>query len=846
MTLSRLFKYWTLQVFSPDKLLRHKYASFKELLRHDKKSLELISDLEDILYLGIPVDWARVARLVRALNWSVGSLIRSLVAMHPGSYGELERRFSTLSSSLKEAVSLPEGDCAPPYTLTLPEAAREPGLAGDKAYTLSRVLRETGLPTPLGFTITTRAFHLFLAHNNLRHRLDELLAEVCLDDWERLEGLSREMIAMVREGEVPAAVWEDIKRHLAELDFQGSGGPFSLRSSAVHEEGDISFAGQYASLLQVSGKDLLAAYKQILASKYAPRALAYRLRSGLVDQETPMAVLVMEMIEARTSGVVYTQDQEADKESPECLAVYAVPGLGHRLVDGSSEPEVHYFTREPHPRFLKRKCPVELLERVCLPPAAADQLADWGMRLEELAGCPQDIEWCQDRLGTLYVLQARPLAPGTCTLPPGPEEKGSSPAELPVLLEGGVTASVGVGTGRVCIIRNEAELGEVPDGAVLVTPTLSPSLAGVMGRLRAVVSEGGSRACHFASVAREFCLPVLVAVPKATKFLAPGLVVTVDAGRLRIFQGEAAVGRHEPHKSLFHPAAPFPARLKKVMEFVTPLYLLDPASPEFTPENCVNLHDLVRFAHEKGMAEMFSLVGRSGRGLARARRLATDLPLTMYVLDLGGGIASKAMAKENIDPRYITSPLMRACWAGLTHPDVIWSKGLVFLDWEEADRVSAGILSFKSALLASYAVLAREYLHLVLRFGYHFAVLDALCDEDPEANYIAFRFKGGGGSYENRLQRVKLIKAVLTWAGFAVKTRGDLLEARFDRHPYQLTLARLTLLGILQGKTQLLDMALHSDNQVQEMVEAFKASHGNYVSESVPPRHHEKKPLSEI
>lgn len=114
MTLSRLFKYWTLQVFSPGKLLQHKYASFKELLRHDKKSLELITDLEDIQHLGAPVDWARVARLVRALIWSVGGLIRALVAMHPGAYNELERRFTALESSLMEAVSLPAGDSTPP------------------------------------------------------------------------------------------------------------------------------------------------------------------------------------------------------------------------------------------------------------------------------------------------------------------------------------------------------------------------------------------------------------------------------------------------------------------------------------------------------------------------------------------------------------------------------------------------------------------------------------------------------------------------------------------------------------------------------------------------------------
>jgi pyruvate,water dikinase len=850
MKISQLFKYWTLQVFAPGKLLRHKYDSFKELLRHDKKSLELITDLEDILHTGSPVDWARVARLVRALNWSVGSLIRSLAAMHPGAYGELERRFIGLESALVDAVSLPEGDCAPPYTLTMTAAAGEPGLAGGKAHALSRVIRETGLQSPRGFIITTNAFSFFVAHNDLRHRLDELLAEVRLDNWERLEELSREMTAMVHEGEVPAEVGEDLRRRLEELGQMGSTGLFSLRSSAVSEDGDISFAGQYASVLQVSEEAVLASFKEVLASKYAPRAVAYRIRSGLADQETPMAVLVMEMIEARVSGVVYTWDRETGGEFPEFLAVYAVPGLGHRLVDGSAEPEVHYFTREPDPRFVKSisggTCPLELPEKACLLPETARLLAGWGMRLEELAGCPQDIEWCQDNLGTCYLLQARPLVIGNHSAASRPEEGETNPTDHAVLLEGGVTANSGVGMGPVYVIRGEAELGEVPDGAVLVSPTLSPSLAGVIGRLRAVVAEGGSRASHFASIAREFGVPVLAAAHEATKHLRSGHIVTVDADQGRVYQGEVASLKKQPPRALLTFKAPFLTRLQEVMELVSPLRLLDPASPDFSPENCTSMHDLVRFAHEKGMAEMFSLVGRGGRGLAQARRLATDLPFTMYVLDLEGGIAPEATGKKTIEPRYVTSPLMRACWQGLTHPEVVWRKGLVYMDWEEVDRVSAGILSFKSALLASYAVVAREYLHLVLRFGYHFAVLDALGGEDPEANYIAFRFKGGGGNYENRLRRVELIKAILEWAGFTVKTRGDLLDARFDRRSAKQTIARLTLLGILQGKTQLLDMALDSDNQVQEMVERFKASHGNYVSKAVPPLQPEEKALSEI
>ncbi|MFZ5452480.1 MAG: PEP/pyruvate-binding domain-containing protein [Thermodesulfobacteriota bacterium] len=831
MNLSGLLKYWALQVFAPDKLLRHKYASFKELLAHDKKSLELITDLEDILHTRTPVDWARIVSLVRGLNWSVGSLIRSLASMRPGAYGELERRGLSLESSLREAVSLPEEDCSPPFTLTLEEAAWSDRLAGGKAEALSRALRETGLPGPQGFVVTTRAFQLFVAHNNLRHRLDELLAEVCLEDWERLEELSREMTAMVRDGEVPGEVQEDIYRRLAELQRQTEAGSFSLRSSAVGEDGPLSGAGQYASMLKVARADLMAAFKEVLASKYAPRAVAHRVRSGLADQETPMAVLVMEMIAARVSGVIYTRDREAGEELHEFLAVYAVPGLGLRLVDGSAAPEIHYFTREPHPRPVKSisgsACSAQLPGKNCLSPEIAALLAGWGRRLEELNRCPQDIEWCQDNRGACYLLQARPLV--SDLTPHRPKKRELPSAEHSLLLDGGVSANAGVATGPVYVLRSEAEMGQVPHGSVLVSHTLSPSLAGIIRRLRAVVAEGGSRACHFASVAREFGVPVLAAAHEATKRLQSGSIVTVDACHGRVYRGEFTGFKEEEPPLLPTLKSPFAVRLQNIMELVSPLHLLDPASPDFSPEKCASMHDLVRFAHEQGMAEMFSLVGRGGRGLARARELATDLPLTLYILDLEGGVAPEAAEQKTIEPRFIASPLMRACWEGLTHAEVNWHKGLAYLDWERLDRISAGIMSLKSVALASYAVIGQDYLHLVLRFGYHFAVLDSLAGENPEANYIAFRFKGGGGSYENRLLRVEFIKTILEWAGFIVKTRGDLIDARCDRRPATQILARLTLLGILHGKTQLLDMALADEGQVQELVQTFKVNFGRYL-----------------
>jgi pyruvate,water dikinase len=837
MYLRQLFNYWTLQVFAPGKLLRLKYEAFKELLRHDKKSLELITDLDEILHTGVQVDWARVESLVRALCWSVGSLMRSLLAMHPAAYQELEERFHRLELSIKDAVSLPGGDCSPPYTLTLAEAAEAPELAGGKAHTLGRLLREAGLPGPRGFVVTTRAFHRFLQHNGLRHRLDELLSQVRLDDWERLSELAREMESLILESELPPEVTGEITPRLAAYQSQGLPGPWVVRSSALCEDGEASFAGQYASVVTVAPEEVCTAYKEVLASKYGARAVAYRLRNGLADHETPMAVLILEMIDAAVSGVVYTRESRGPKAEDNCLAIYAIPGLGGHLVDGSTISEVHYLTREEKPRLVETvaslQCP--LLPggegRVCLSPEAAFMLAEWGIALEKVAGHPQDLEWCQDKAGALFLLQSRPLK-----ISPVAREELPEPAEIPedrhpVLLQGGVTASPGVGVGQVWVVRHEQALGEVPDGAVLVAPTLSPAFAAIIDRLRAAVADGGSRASHFAAVAREYGLPAVVGTLEATRRLTPGQMVTVDAGHCRIYQGQVDSLKKYAARVTVAVETPFSRRLRAMMAFVSPLHLTDPVSAEFSPQGCRSLHDLVRFAHEKGMAEMFSLVGRHGRGLAQARRLATDLPLVMYILDLEGGLSPQAKEGKTIDPQLIACEPMRAWWKGLSHPEVVWHKGLVHLDWEELDRLSAGLINLHGKALASYAIISKSYLNLTLRFGYHFAVLDTLCSEEAEANYIVFRFKGGGGDYEKRLWRVRLVKTVLEWAGFVVRTRGDLLDARLERQDARHLLPRLTLLGLLHGKISLLDIALTSEDHAFSLAQDFQQRYQGYIAD---------------
>jgi len=878
----QLFRHWTYQLFAPGALLRSRYDSFRKLLEEDKRCLELITSLEEIRYGQAQRDWAAVESLARALIWSVGSLAGRLTAMNPGQYLDLEPSLRDLLARLEPLVRLPAPETGPPYVLGLEQAAQARALVGGKAFHLGQVLTTAGLPVPSGFAVTTSAFFAFLEHNNLAPRLEELLSRVRLDDPGRLEELCADMQALVLGGELPPVVVQALNQALDQATTQAmpqavaglaqglasrpgleqSSGPiFAVRSSAVGEDaGDsacggedlgVSFAGQYESVLNVAPQDIGQAWLRVAASKYSTRAVAYRVRYGLADAETPMAVLVLAMVPARSSGVVYSLDPVSD-ERHERIGVYAVPGLGQSLVDGSSLPDMFFLTRSRNPAIIKTVAQRRVQEGVPGRTAAVldrwsvKTLADWSMVLERLFGCPQDVEWCQAEDGELFVIQARPLQVGQALPRPDRADRAGQPAQPEpqpdptdghaVLLRTGMTASAGVGIGRVHLLKPGMPLRHVPGGAVLVCESLTPDLVSLLGRVKAIVAERGSRASHFASVAREFGLPVVVGATGAPAALRQGQAVTVDSGRPAVFAGVVEALRQSGQER-GRPDSPMARRMETLMELVSPLTFTDPESPRFTPRFCRSVHDFVRFCHEKGMAEMFSLVS-GGRGMANARRLRTGLPMDFYLLDVepgGGGlrrdigrdIGPQAVQTGDVEPADLTSAPMLALWQGLTHRDVAWAKGLRHLDWQAFDRVSAGVGVLGSKSLASYAVLSADYLHAMVRFGYHFAVVDALCSEHDEANYVALRFKGGGADFERRLLRLAFISEVLGRASFVSGTRGDLLDTRYSRQDARKCLQRIELIGILLGQTRLLDMAMADEAQVERMVEDFWKRYGS-------------------
>ena len=133
-----------------------------------------------------------------------------------------------------------------------------------------------------------------------------------------------------------------------------------------------------------------------------------------------------------------------------------------------------------------------------------------------------------------------------------------------------------------------------------------------------MITDIGSVTSHLASVAREFGVPTIVDAGQATTVLAEGQDITMVADQTTVYQGlvpELAAQARPTRKPMFH--SPVHQRLRTILDRLAPLNLTDPKAPDFAPSGCRTVHDIIRFAHEKAMQEMFGLAQKGKTGANR-------------------------------------------------------------------------------------------------------------------------------------------------------------------------------------------------------------------------------------
>jgi pyruvate,water dikinase len=619
---------------------------------------------------------------------------------------------------------------------------------------------------------------------------------------------------------------------------------FAVRSSAAGEDGDLVAAGQYATLLGVAPADVCKAYKEVVASLFTPGALAYQSGRGVPPGQGMMAVGCLAMVPARSSGVVYSLDPL--RPDREIQLVAASWGLGKRVVEGEAPVDRFAVKRSPDRTVLFRRLaekthryvpapgggvteepvPEALRGAPSLTDAELRAVSEAACRIERYMKCAQDVEWTLDPLGRIVILQARPLRIQPSVAPTGRDLRKEL-ERYTVLLKGeGEVACRGIASGRVRIVDDPDSLA--PEGTgelVLVARSASPKLGGRLSQASAVITDVGNATGHFAAVAREARIPAILDTGIATSVLEEGQEVTVDAEENVVYQGRVEELLHyQLMKSASFEDEPEFRALRRMLRRIAPLHLHDPQDRAFAPERCRTYHDIIRFAHEKAVASLTKMEWvRPSKEVDYVCGLALPIPLDLVLVDLGGGVRARAGEKQvgldDLECRPLIPLLEVLCGKGgwETSPADMDLNGFM----SSATRALPLTTPLASRPEQNLALISREYLHLSLRLGYHFNVVDTYLTDRANDNYIYFRFLGGVTEIVRRSRRATLLRRILERFGFVVEGRGDLVIGRTRGLTAQHMVERMRMLGRLIGYTRQLDIYLRDDGRIDEYLERF-------------------------
>jgi pyruvate,water dikinase len=425
--------------------------------------------------------------------------------------------------------------------------------AGGKGANLGELTR-AGLPVPPGFVVGAPAYAAFCDESGLRERLEELLAEVDVEDGAALEAASAAAREAVLEATMPTALSEAITaayRELVGVDDSGTEleAGVAVRSSATAEDtASASFAGMNETFLNTRGSDaVIDAVKRCWVSLFGARTIYYRGRRGFSQAAMDIAVVVQQQIPSTRAGVMFTADPAGG--GSEELVIEGSFGLGEAVVSGSVSPDRYVVrkrdlaitTRSVRPKelaieaapgggTLTRELSGEEGGRAVLSDAEVIELAKLGLKIEEHYASAQDTEWSFDPDGTVWMLQSRPITTA------GGEHVSAADASGEILVRG-LGAAPGSASGRVRLLSDPHDTEAFNDGEVLVAHMTTPDWVPLMRKAAAIVTDSGGMTCHAAIVTRELGIPCIVGTGDATKLLRDGELVTVDATHGTVLEG---------------------------------------------------------------------------------------------------------------------------------------------------------------------------------------------------------------------------------------------------------------------------------------------------------------------
>jgi len=827
---------WHKESHLPFELL---FEGFREVLNSNNRSLEIITDMGEKLSGEYLFDINYTSAAYSELTSAVRDSLHRLDMLTKNRFPELHDVFNRIDEQVKRVIYGIHPSSGELVLFYEDITWDKYSMVGGKNSNMAELRNYLKINIPGGFAITIIAFDELIRHNNLRERIEALNTNAA-------ESQMKELQELIINSEIPDDLDIAIDKAIEKIKTKnGENCFFAVRSSAEEEDSEFSFAGQFESVLNVplNREAILEAYKRVVASLFSERAVSYQRQLGYEIGKSKMAVGCMSMVDALTSGVIYSANPEGDSNT---LMISAAWGLGISVVEGQVDSDLFIVKKDVNPEIIdirrgrkesmivslreagteKIATPDNMVEKQCLTEELVSELTREAVAIERHFRKPQDIEWAIDRDGRIFILQARPLKVLERQVQ-GARVKNQKTSEgrlqTVLMKDKGIVVQRGVVAGRVFILKHMDELNNFPKGAVLVARNDSSNFIKVIPYASAIITDTGTPTSHMAALCREFRILTVVNTANATHVLKHGQEITVaaDEGNITIYDGISEELLKQADTGTVRMEELYEFRKKRyILRYISPLNLIDPLSDKFTPEGCKTIHDILRFIHEKAITELIESARYGIKGHVTVR-LDLPIPAGIVVIDIDGGLdIAKDKKVATIDS--VSSIPLKALVKGMTHPGV-WHSDMVPLRMHD---LITGMMRAPDVTADNYAenhlaIASREYLNLSLRFGYHFNMLDCYCSENARNNHIYFRFVGGAADIVKRSRRIELISLILKEYGFNIKTKGDLIIARLAGLRQEEIEKILDYLGRLIAYTRQMDAMLHNDSAVKQYVRNF-------------------------
>ena len=137
-------------------------------------------------------------------KWSV-DIAEDLNALTGAKYPELFEAVEKVSLDIKQGLDRKKSLAPTPLVLPLDQIAQEHiSEVGGKAANLGEILNRVKLPVPGGFAVTAYACQHFLEFNHFPEEIEKRLADLDVNDTEKLMAVSQEIRSLILSGTAPA------------------------------------------------------------------------------------------------------------------------------------------------------------------------------------------------------------------------------------------------------------------------------------------------------------------------------------------------------------------------------------------------------------------------------------------------------------------------------------------------------------------------------------------------------------------------------------------------------------------------------------------------------------------